>query len=48
MSITIEQARKVLGKKAEKLSDTEVQKLLEAMYSFANMLVDKKLESVPK
>ncbi|HWY80064.1 MAG TPA: hypothetical protein VNW29_06940 [Candidatus Sulfotelmatobacter sp.] len=38
--MTIERARKILGKRAEKLTDEEIQKILNLLILIANKAID--------
>jgi hypothetical protein len=40
MTISIEQARQILGKRAEDFSDEEIRQVLEYLYSLANSIYD--------
>lgn len=44
MSISIQQARKTLGKKGEKLSDEEIQKIIDLLTRLANHVIDRVID----
>jgi hypothetical protein len=45
MVVTVEQAREKLGKNAEKMSDQEIEKLLNLMRIICNKVIDSVVEN---
>lgn len=48
MLITIQEARKVMGKANEKYSDLQIQEILDLFYALCNVIIDRYLETKNK